>query len=204
MAMKTRGYPKTVRLRDGTEVQLRPMVPEDRDALLAFFQRLPEEDRMFLKEDVTKPELIDRWAKNLDYDRVLPILALKGDQVVGDGTLHMDRFGWMRHVGEIRIVVAHEYQGQGLGRLIALELVWNAQRLGLDKIQVQVAADAAGALEMFQKLGFQPEAELKDQILDLKGHKHNLIIMVNNVADLWRQMEDLIQDSQPAGTRWRT
>ncbi|NIQ99909.1 MAG: hypothetical protein GTN78_06860, partial [Gemmatimonadales bacterium] len=97
--METRGYPKKVRLRDGTEVQLRPMVAEDREGLLAFFQDLPEDDRMFLKEDVTKPETIDRWVRNLDYDRVLPILAMKDEKVVGDGTLHMDRYGWSRHVG---------------------------------------------------------------------------------------------------------
>ena len=51
-------YHKTIRLRDGTAVNLRPLEEADKLRLLMFFERVPEEERHFLKENVTAPEAI--------------------------------------------------------------------------------------------------------------------------------------------------
>ena len=53
-------YPKTVRLRSGTDVVLRPMEPQDADALAAFFKTIPDIDRYCLKEDVALASVIAR------------------------------------------------------------------------------------------------------------------------------------------------
>lgn len=121
-------YPKQFKLKDKIVVTLRPMVRQDETKLLKFFRCLPDEDRLFLKEDVTKPEVIHRWVEELDYDRVLPILAEIGDEIVGDATLHTYQHGWLRHVGEIRCVVAREYQRKGIGVLLIRELLDHAQQ----------------------------------------------------------------------------
>jgi hypothetical protein len=81
-------YEKEGKLKDGSRVVLRPMVAEDREKLIAFFQSLPEEQRIFLRHDVTDPEVIRSWTEQIDYGRVFPLLALAGDRVVGDATLH--------------------------------------------------------------------------------------------------------------------
>ena len=44
-------YPKEISLKSGEKVILRPMVKEDEKKLYAFFVRLPEKDRLFLKDD---------------------------------------------------------------------------------------------------------------------------------------------------------
>lgn len=62
-------YPKKLTLRDGRDVVIKPMLPGDREALLAFFRQIPGDDRYYLKEDVTSPEVIERWAAALDYHR---------------------------------------------------------------------------------------------------------------------------------------
>lgn len=193
--MELSGYPKQVRIKDGSQITLRPLVSADREALLGFFRSLPEADRLFLKEDVTKTEVIDRWIANLDYDRTIPILAISGERIIADGTLHLDKFGWTRHIGDLRIVVAREFQNRGVGTQVARELVGLAQKLGLEKIQAEVVQDSWGAIAMFEKLGFRIEVVRKDHVLDLKGQRRNLVIMVNNVEELWRKMEDLIQDT---------
>lgn len=82
------GYPAIQAIEGGDEVTIRPMVPEDRDRLLEFFRRIPEEERFYLKEDVTSARVIQRWADDLDYSRTLPLLAFKGERVVADATLH--------------------------------------------------------------------------------------------------------------------
>ena len=70
------GYPTVYLTTDGAQMTIRPMVPEDKDALRDFFRSIPPEDRFSLKDDVTDPTIIARWAQTLDYSRVLPLHAL--------------------------------------------------------------------------------------------------------------------------------
>jgi len=82
-----------------------PLAAEDSVPLLNFFRRVPAEERHYLKEDVTSPEVILAWTSNIDPSRVIPIVALVGDEIVADATLHRSRSRARHHIGEIRIVV---------------------------------------------------------------------------------------------------
>src|SRR3990172_5481988 len=106
-------YPKTLMLRDGTRVELRPLEAGDKIRLLQFFERIPEADRYYLKENVTAPEVIQSWVANIDFEWVIPIVALVEDKIVGDATLHRSRAPARRHIGEIRVVVDPEYRDIG-------------------------------------------------------------------------------------------
>ena len=187
-------YPKTVKLKDGTCAEIRPLVHEDISALVTFFRALPVDDRLFLREDVTKVEVISRWVSQLDYDKVFPIVATKDLAIIGDATLHISQHGWHRHMAEIRCVVAREYQKKGLGTLLMHELVSQASQKGVDKIRAEMMDSQIAAQIAFRKLGFKKEAELKNFVLDMEGHSHNLVIMVNDVSELWKKMEDLLID----------
>ncbi len=188
-------YPKIIRLKDGSKVTLRPMVKSDVPKLLAFFRKLPEEDRLFLKEDVTDEKVIQRWADELDYDRVFPILAEVGDEIIADATLHPFERGWSRHVGEVRCVVAKEYQRKGLGTILIREMFHRALQRGLHKLQASMPDKQVGAMKAFQAIGFKKEAVLKEHAVDIKGNKHDLVIMTNSVAELWRKISDQLMDS---------
>ena len=131
-------YPKEVTLKDGSTLTVRPMVAKDEAGLLAFFQGLSEAERMYLRDDVSDPAVIKGWAESVDYNRVLPILALDGDRVVGDATLHRNPHSWMRHVGEIRIVVSQDFREKGLARLLAAEVFQNAVTSGLEKLVAEM------------------------------------------------------------------
>ena len=61
-------YPSEIKLRDGTQVAVRPMTPDDCRGLHAFFCGISEDERFFLKEDVGSPTVIQSWADHLDYD----------------------------------------------------------------------------------------------------------------------------------------
>ena len=58
MATKTgASYPKELTLlKSGASVTIRLLQPEDGPELLGFFSRIPEEERLYLKEDVTSPK----------------------------------------------------------------------------------------------------------------------------------------------------
>ncbi len=188
--MTVKGFPKRVTLRDETAVTLRPMVREDKDALLAFFRRLPPEDRQFLKDDVTRTEIIEAWARDLNYDRVLPILAESEGRIVGDATLHRQAYGWMRHVGEIRVVTDAFYRRRGLASAMAREIFYVALQMGLDKMVAEMVADQIAAIKVFEKLGFQQEARLANHVVDLNGRKHDLVILTTDIAALMQKMQE--------------
>ncbi len=193
--MLTTAYPKTVTLKDGRSAVLRPLARGDSDRLHAFFMGLCEEDRLFLRHDVCDVELVRKWTENLDFEHVIPLVALDRDSIIGDGTLHIETLGWMQHVGQIRLVTARTHRHTGLGALIARELVALAEERQLEKLQAHVIEDNAGAVKMFEAVGFERMAVLKDLVKDLNGDKRDLLIMVNDVSNLGRIMEDWIQDS---------
>jgi len=165
--MTTREYPKSVTLKDGRSVALRPLACEDFGRLHEFFVALPQEDRIFLRHDVTDPEVVRKWTDGLDLNRVFPLVALDGEKIVADGTLHTSAYGWTRHVGQLRLVTARSHRHQGLGALIARELVDIARERNLEKLQAQVIEDDAGALKMLDAVGFKQVAVLKDTVKDV-------------------------------------
>jgi RimJ/RimL family protein N-acetyltransferase len=180
-------YPKTVSLKDGSSVVFRPMVREDEGSLLEFFSSLSTADRLYLRDDVTNPEIIRSWAENVDYETTLPILALSEERVVGNATLHRQPFGWMKHVGTIRIVIAQDFREKGLARALAAEIFQNALAAKLDKIVAEMLTDQHNARKVFSRLGFREEAVLKDHVLDADNVKHDLLIMTNDVNTLWQK-----------------
>ena len=176
-------YPKEVQLKDGSSVILRPMTRSDEGALLDFFTNLTDEDRLYTRNDVANVRVVRSWFEKIDYKRVFPLLAVAGDEIVGDATLHRKPFSWMRHMGGIRIVVAPEYRKLGLARILADELLENAVNEGLEKLTADVVVDQDTALEVFSRLGFRKEAILKDYVLDAEGVRHDLVMMVKDIVE---------------------
>lgn len=201
MAMASDAYPKTVTLKDGTSVVIRLLGRGDFDQLLAFFESLPDEDRLFLRHDVRDPELVRKWTEDLDLTHVIPLVALDAGELVASGSLHTIPHEWVRHVGHIRLVTARSHRNKGLGGLIARELVALAEERNLEKLQASVIADNVGAVKMLQTLGFKTAAVLEGMVKDRSWKSRDLAIMVNDVANLTQIMELWIQESMLASHR---
>jgi RimJ/RimL family protein N-acetyltransferase len=174
-------YPKTVNLRDGTVVAIRPLLVDDGEELCRFFERVPEEDRAFLKEDIINRKEVEDWLDRLDPETETVMVAEADDRIVGTAVLQHEAHGWSRHVGEIRIVSDPSKRRQGLGHVLAETIFALAVRLGLDKMVAQMMADQAGAIRVFELLGFHLEATLRNHVKDRYGHKHDLVIMANDL-----------------------
>ncbi|MCK4625860.1 MAG: GNAT family N-acetyltransferase [Phycisphaerae bacterium] len=188
-------YPKTVRLKDGRSVVFRPFTRNDSEQLQAFLGTLPDEDRLFLRHDIRNPATVQRWMEELEHGHIIPLLAMNGEEVVGIGRLYVTDHGWMRHVGHMRLITAQTHRHQGLGNLLAGELVALGAEHNLEKIQAHVIEDNVGAVRMCQALGFQTAAVLEGMVKDQSGKSRNLAIMVNDISNLTRILEDWIQDS---------
>lgn len=158
------------------------MTVADRDALLEFAQSLPESDLIYLRMDITQPEIIDEWIENLQAGRSITVFAEEDGKIIGYGTLHMNRLMWTRHIGEIRILVDARARGGGVGRSLAAQLTEMAKEQELYRVVVQLPADQPRVRKMFEDLEFEPQAILPDWLKDRHNRPHDLIIMSRNVV----------------------
>ncbi|HSN57533.1 MAG TPA: GNAT family N-acetyltransferase [Candidatus Sulfomarinibacteraceae bacterium] len=186
---------KTVTLKDGAEVAIRNMRPSDVEMSFAFFGALPEEDRRYLRVDVTRREIVERRTTELDSGRVDRLVAVVGDEIVADGSLELQGHGWGDAIGELRLIVARPYQHRGLGTLLARELYYLALQHKLDRIVVRVMRPQSRAHRIMRRLGFREEFLIPEHVRDLDGAWQDLIIMRCNLDELWREMESLVEAS---------
>jgi L-amino acid N-acyltransferase YncA len=181
MAAQNERYPIDIPLGDGS-VLLRPPVPADRDAILAFARALPQHDLLFLRRDITRPEEVDGWITAVERGELATVLAIRDDAVVGSSVVARSRLDWMRHVAELRVMVAGSMRGQGLGRLLTTEAFRIASDMGVEKMVAQMTTDQRTAIAVFQNLGFENEAILHDHVKDRDGKSYDLLILRRSVS----------------------
>ncbi len=186
-------YPKTVKLKDDTSVTLRLMVESDLDALCEFYRTIPESDRLFLRIDVTDRSNVERRFGRLNYDYVYPILALVDDRIIGIATLFRAEFGWKRNLGEVRVLIAPDFQRKGLATIFIRELFFHALQVKIYKLQAEMVDNQQSAIAAFERLGFREEARLKKHVTDIRGRRRDLVIMTLDIEDFWYLIEDFVE-----------
>jgi ribosomal protein S18 acetylase RimI-like enzyme len=107
--------------------------------------------------------------------------------------------GWSRHVGSLRLVVDPQCRGKGIGRALARHGLVTGLEMGLTKIVVEVVAHAAPAIGMFEAIGFEPEALLRDHVRDKSGELRDLVVLAHLVEGTWSGMATagIAEDVQP-------
>ncbi len=166
----------------GVNLTFRLMTADDREAILEFARALPNEDLIFLRTDITQPKTVDAWINYIKIGRTITVVAEADGKIAGYSSIHMNDALWTRHVGELRVLVGRGYRGLGLGKRLTNEGFAIAKDLGLKKITAQMATDQRGARQVFEHLGFRPEALLADHAMSRDGHTHDLLIMSYDVA----------------------
>ncbi len=178
-----RGLPYTETLGEELEIGFRVLARGDAERLLDFTRSLEEQDLLFLRTDVTDPLVVADWIRSVEDGRTRTVVATRDDEVVGYGSLHLSEILWTRHLGEMRILVASDLRGRGVGAHLARQVFVFARRAGLQKIVAQMMASQREAQSLLHHLGFIPEAMLRDWVIDRKGATHDLIVMSREVED---------------------
>lgn len=175
-------YRKFVTLKNGKRVMLRFLNEQDRDGLIQLFQEAPEEDTRFLKQDVKDPKLINFWVDNLNYRKVLPLLAvdLETHRLVADATLHRGTHA-AKHLGEVRIFVSRPFRNLGLGSAMLEELINLAMKAGLLWLKAEILADHKKVIKAFREKGFETRATLEDFFIRKDGMTHDVVLMMRPV-----------------------
>ena len=167
----------------GLEVTFRHMTAQDRDQILAFTRALPERDLLFLRLDITQESVVDAWIHNIETGKTFSILAEADGRLLGYCSLHLSESLWTRHLGEIRMLVAREARGKGIGGELARQIFELARDRDLMKLMVRMMSSQQDAQTLFHRLGFIPEAMLGDWVIDRNGRTHDLILMSREIEE---------------------
>src|SRR5262245_1012294 len=170
-------FPKEIRLKGGLACQVRPLETIDEEAFHRFFIAIPEHERMFIKHRVTEPAVIHDWCQNIDLGRNLPLLALAGDQIIADATLHQQLGGWKRHIGRVSVLVHPEFRGRGLAKAMVTEILDMARRVGLERAEAEFIGGQETAIKMFALLGFSELVRLRGYVKDMQAVTHDYVLM---------------------------
>ena len=166
----------------GQAVALRLMQRSDRDAFLDFSTKLDHHDLMFLQRDITNPADVSRWIDSIEAGLTTTILAFVGERVVGYAAVQRSPLPWTAHVAELRVLIADELRGKGLGRILTGDAFAMALSEGIEKMMAQMTLDQRGAIAVFEGIGFRPEALLRDHVKDRDGKTHDLLVLSHEVS----------------------
>lgn len=145
----------TVALRDGSRVVVRPVRADDRELLLAGFERLGKASRYqrFLApmaelsdEDVTYLTQVDHH----DHEALAALDAGTGD---GVGVARFVRCAGRPDTAEAAVTVIDEWQGRGVGTALLDLLAARARAEGVARFTALLFAENRDVLELLQGLG---------------------------------------------------
>ena len=152
-------YPRelesTTALRDGTQIRLRPVRPEDEPLLQDLARHMSPDDlrlRFFTAMRGLSHQLAARLSQ-IDYDREIALIAFPGN---GAEALGVARFAADpdNRRAEYAVAVRSDRQGRGLGYLLMMRLIEVACRRGIGELEGLVLRENAAMLQMCRALGF--------------------------------------------------
>ena len=159
------------RTKDGTEVTLRPIRPEDEPMELEFIRGLSSETSRFRFFQIIRDlphEALVRFC-NIDYDREMAFIAetREGDRKVEVGVSRLILESNKRK-GEFAVVVSDKYQAKGLGIKLVDMLIEVAKEKGVESIYGIIMGENLKMIRLCEKLGFTTKREHEDVRVELK------------------------------------
>lgn len=185
MSELAKRYPHTAEIKTGT-VELKPLTDPTAPELTAFAETLSDQDLLFLSRDLREPKVLEAWKRDIDAGNIFSVQATMDGKILGTTAVMLDKQSWSAHVGELRILVAPEARETGLGRILIQESFLMGLDLRLEKLTARMMLDQAGAINVFEEMGFKKEAMLLDHVKDSDGKKHDLLMMSHDVMSFDR------------------
>lgn len=182
-------------LKDGTGIVIRSLTLKDLEKLMTFYRSLPYEDRKYLRIDVTDQSVVEKRVRAMKYGNSVRIIAFNNNMIIAMGILELGTDDWRKNQGEIRVVVARDFQRKGLGLMMVRELYLLAVDHKVEKVVAKMLKPQMAARKICKKLGFREELLLPAYVKDQEKKNQDLIIMTCNLDDLWKEFETLYKDS---------
>ncbi len=194
-------YPHKFKLPNGEELTIDLLKSDQFKEYHDFLNRLKDDDKLYLKYDVTNIGFVEERVKAIDTGNRISVVAWnKEGKIVGSATIYWTNFGWKSHIGKLRIIVDPNYRNMGLSKYLAQLIFFKAQEIrSLSIIMAETMEEQKAAIHILEELGFKKVASLPNFIVDTKGKKHNLIVMVADLEELIDRYENMVWDEEFKG-----
>ena len=136
-------------------MHLRPITPEDADALVALHERLSQQTRYF-RFFGPYPHLSQRDIERftvVDHDRRVAIVATLGADLIGVARYETTAPG----TAEVAFVIEDAHQGRGLGPLLLEHLAAAARERGISRFEADVLPSNRRMLRVFIDAGYSAQ-----------------------------------------------
>jgi acetyltransferase len=154
-------------MKDGTQVTIRPIRPEDEPLIVKFHETLSDRSvylRFFSSLSLSRRVSHERLLRICfgDYDREMALVAESTDP--GTGERRIIAVGRMNklHAGneaEVAVLVSDRYQKLGLGNELLRRVVQVAREEGVSRLSAEVLTDNVAMQHIFRRNGFRIRAE---------------------------------------------
>lgn len=167
---------------DGGIVHLRPILPGDADALLAFHSKLSDRTR-YLRYFGPYPRISARDLERftvVDHRTRVAFLALLGDEIIavgryegltpGGGAAAQEGAGTDKPVtsAEVAFVVRDDHQSRGLGSILLEHLAAAARENGLSRFEAEVLVENHAMVRVFREAGYGVTRAFAEGVLHLE------------------------------------
>jgi acyl-CoA synthetase (NDP forming)/L-amino acid N-acyltransferase YncA len=136
-------------LADGTPVDVRPLGPDDADALVRLHRELPERDRWLRFATVSSHGLAPYATAAAISGQVWG--AFLGAELVG--AMHLAREAATSAEAEVAVTVGHRMQAHGVGTALLERAVLESRRQGIRRWTAEVLAENTAMVRVFADLG---------------------------------------------------
>ncbi|HEY3129645.1 MAG TPA: bifunctional acetate--CoA ligase family protein/GNAT family N-acetyltransferase [Acidobacteriota bacterium] len=161
------------KMKDGTEVTIRPIRPEDEPLMVKFHESLSDRTvytRYFYLINLSKRIAHERLTRIcfVDYDREMRLVADQKDpktgthQILGLGGL--TRFHGIREA-EFALLVSDQFQGQGLGTELLGRLVEIGRAEKLRRITADILPENIEMQRISKKTGFRLQYSVEERVM---------------------------------------
>jgi acetate---CoA ligase (ADP-forming) len=153
-------YESDILLRDGSSLHLRPIKPDDVNALLEFHKRLSPRS-VYFRYFSPLPELGEERAKvlaNVDYHNTFALVGELGGRLVGVARYYRDDKAPDR--AEVAFLIEDALQGRGIATRMLERLAEIAREKGVTTFDAYVLGDNRKMMDVFMHTGFAVERRL--------------------------------------------
>ncbi len=165
---------RTVTLRDGRRVHIRPLQETDSGSLHGMYQSMSDDALRWSMAPYTE-ETIDRWIGNLP--NLISLVAVHGDEIIGYASVQKFTHPRLAGTGDLNIYIHQDYQGAGLGTALMVMLLNAANEQSLHRINLEVVADNETAVHLFRKFGFNVEGRRVEAYKAQDGGLYDILLM---------------------------
>lgn len=153
-------------LRDGSTGHLRPISPDDADAVQAFHMRQSQNSiylRFFTYKSSLSAKELRRFTE-VDHVGRVAFVVTRGQDIIGIG--RYDRLD-NPDEAEVAFNVSDAYQGRGLGSILLEHLAAAARENGIRRFTAEVLPENRKMITVFAEAGYEVERRFDDGVVEL-------------------------------------